>query len=684
MKIKDMKMRVKLTGGFICVALIAVIVGLFGWRGVSSLSANLHDVGKSHFPIIVQLEHIRERFEAFRVAQRTLLSPLLTPEDRKRQYDNIARVRDDYGKAFEALDKLINTSEDLDAMRNIKNAVAEWKKENNEFLGLSEELNRGGIMNPLGLSKDIEGFIGDHLTLLLESSELIRQGTRFEGKEDPTRCAFGKWLAAAKIENPVFHHALAEITQHHQKFHLSLPRIRGLMDKGDKAGAQAVFQGEMEPSALKTIQLFRSLQSEAKRAVDLYERMSAQAMGPCVAKQGVALDLLDKLIKRKEKAADEEINSAEASASQAKIAVLLGTIVGFFAAIVLGLFFSLSIAKPLEKAISAAKRMSKGDFTETLESDRKDEVGVLASSLSEMVSSLGNMVKEIVQGFGHLSSSSTELSAISSQMSSGAEQTSGKANSVATAAEEMSSNMNSVAAATEQASTNVSMVASAAEQMTATVTEIAKNMEKARNITANAVTEAKGASEKVDELGIAAKEIGKVTETITEISEQTNLLALNATIEAARAGEAGKGFAVVANEIKELARQTASATGEIRGRIDGIQRSTEGTVSQIQGISKVIDEINGIVSTIATAVEEQSVSTKEIASNVAQAAQGIQEVTQNVAQSSTVAGEIAKDIAGVNQAASEMTNGSAQVKMSADELSKLAERLKEMVGRFRV
>jgi len=81
------------------------------------------------------------------------------------------------------------------------------------------------------------------------------------------------------------------------------------------------------------------------------------------------------------------------------------------------------------------------------------------------------------------------------------------------------------------------------------------------SITDEAVSEAKSASDNVDELGKAAQEISKVTEAITEISEQTNLLALNATtIEAARAGEAGKGFAVVANEIKELARQTAEAT----------------------------------------------------------------------------------------------------------------------------
>ena len=79
---------------------------------------------------------------------------------------------------------------------------------------------------------------------------------------------------------------------------------------------------------------------------------------------------------------------------------------------------------------------------------------------------------------------------------------------------------------------------------------------------------------------------------ITSIAEQTNLLALNATIEAARAGEAGKGFAVVANEVKELARQTAKATGEISQKIDAIQTSTRVAVSAIGSISGTINRIN--------------------------------------------------------------------------------------------
>jgi methyl-accepting chemotaxis protein len=346
--------------------------------------------------------------------------------------------------------------------------------------------------------------------------------------------------------------------------------------------------------------------------------------------------------------------------------------------------FHLLVNKRVEVLLDATQRIGNGDLTYHREIKRRDELSHIGGRLNDMAENLRNMFKDIFSSTETLASSSTEMSTIAEQMSAGSEQTSGKANTVAAEAEKMSANMTSVAAAVEEASTNVGMVATAAEQMTSTINEIAQNTEKARMITGEAVSEAKSASDKVDELGKAAQEIGKVTKTITEISEQTNLLALNATIEAARAGEAGKGFAVVANEIKELAKQTAEATGEIRKKIEAIQGSTEGTVAQIEQISKVINEVNEMVSTISSAVEEQSVTTKEIANNVTQASQGIQEVTENVAQSSTVAGGIAKDISEVNQAAGEMSNSSSQVNLSAEELSKLAEQLREMVGKFKV
>ena len=361
-----------------------------------------------------------------------------------------------------------------------------------------------------------------------------------------------------------------------------------------------------------------------------------------------------------------------------------------FFSIVLGLFVGLisakQIIKPIIKVVDGLKDIvqGEGDLTARLDINSKDEVGELAKWFNSFVENNQKMIKEITLTAQSLKSSASDLSSVSGEMTSGAEEMSSRSENVSKAAGDMSSNMNAVAAATEQASTNVGIIATSAGDMTSTVDEIAQNSEKGRAITGDAVSQARDASDRVDELGLAAREVGKVTETITEISEQINLLALNATIEAARAGDAGKGFAVVANEIKELAKQTAEATGEIKRRINDIQGSTEGTVKQIEEISKVINNVNDIVSTIASAVEEQSSTSKEVSDNVHQASLGITEITENVSQSSIVAGEIAQDISEVNQASSEMSNSSNQINGSAQELNKLAVRLNDIVGRFKV
>jgi methyl-accepting chemotaxis protein len=344
------------------------------------------------------------------------------------------------------------------------------------------------------------------------------------------------------------------------------------------------------------------------------------------------------------------------------------------------------IIKPLSKVADGLKDIAEGegDLRARLNIQSEDEIGRLSKWFNTFAEKLQSIIEEIGINSDSLSASAVQLTSLAGHMSGEADNMSTKSNTVAASAEEMTVSISSVAAAMEEASTNMSIVASSAEEMTATINEIAKNSEKARFITGDAVSQADDASQKIGELGKAAQEIGKVTEAITEISEQTNLLALNATIEAARAGEAGKGFAVVANEIKELARQTAEATQDIKARIDAIQNSTTKSVSQVEEISKIINDVNEIVSTIAAAVEEQSVSTREIADNVTQASRGIHEVSENTAKSSSVADEIAKDIADVNQSSSEISSNSSQVDMSAQELSKLAKQLKEMVGTFKV
>ena len=343
-----------------------------------------------------------------------------------------------------------------------------------------------------------------------------------------------------------------------------------------------------------------------------------------------------------------------------------------------------TITRPLNRIAEQSLKVAEGDYTMTFSHPARDAIGHLAGAMNTMVGRTKEMLGEITAATQALAAASTELSSISTQMTAGSNQTATMANAVSRATAGVTDNMTSVSAAMEQAAINMNTVAAAAEEMSATIQEIAQNSERAKNTTSSAVVKAQGASGRVNELGEAAREINAVTATITAISSQTNLLALNATIEAARAGEAGRGFAVVANEIKELAQQTAHATEDIRDRISAIQSVTTQTVHDISDISGVIGEMNDIVGTIAAAVEEQSVTTRDIAENVGQASAGITEINSNVAASSAMTRSVSQDIEKVRAASDEMTTSSQTVQASAAELSRLAERLREQVSRFKI
>ena len=375
-----------------------------------------------------------------------------------------------------------------------------------------------------------------------------------------------------------------------------------------------------------------------------------------------------------------------ASSTATRNSILTVALITTIVVIIIVYMASLGITRPLNRAVAGLKDIAEGegDLTMRLKVDSKDELGEMAKWMNAFIARLQGIIKEITLNARQVGSSSTTLSDISRHLTKDAEDTSSRAMTVATAAEEMSANLGNVAAAMEQSSTNTNMVASAAEEMSSTINEIAENAERARNISSNAVEQAVMASSKMKELSEAANKIGSVTETITEISDQTNLLALNATIEAARAGEAGKGFAVVANEIKELARQTAAATMDIRGLIENVQTTTKTTGDVIGNISEVIGGVNDIVATIATAVEEQSAATKEIANNIAQASQGIQEVNENVSQSSAVADDISQNIAQVSHASESIGKSSSEIKDNATILLDQATALNRIVGSFKV
>ena len=202
-------------------------------------------------------------------------------------------------------------------------------------------------------------------------------------------------------------------------------------------------------------------------------------------------------------------------------------------------------------------------------------------------------------------------------------------------------------------------VASVSQELSSTSQQITANSEET-TAQAHVVSEAGGqVNTNLQTLASGAEEMNS---TIGEIAK-------NAT-EAARAGEAGKGFAVVANEVKELAKQTAKATEEIKQKIGVIRENTGGAVEAIGGIKGVIDKISQISTTIATAVEEQSATTSEMARNVTEAARGATTISDN--------------IKGVAEAAQNTSTNVSEAQTATEHLAKMANQLRDLVGRFEV
>ncbi len=520
---------------------------------------------------------------------------------------------------------------------------------------LSGEIQKNIFLNGLSdniLERQIEHMNWQNRVIIFLLDE---NATTLNVSSDDHACKLGKWLYSDARKNA--ESALPAL--------IPLLRAMELPHKALHDSARDIQNAVIEEDGFKD------------KAMGIY---NTKTRGALQSLKGIFHDITREIhvtIKERDKALEAN------TVIKKRILLLLSTLAILLAAL-FSFFISRKISGTLNQAVDLAESLANGDLTKRLDLQQKDELGLLARALNSMADKLNTMIGKMNSEVLGLASTSNELNSIAQSMSTSSANVSERSRSVATATEQLSGNMNSVAVASEEASTNVNVVATASDEVTSSIEEVDAKTKEARSITDDAVQLAHSSSVKIDALGEAAAQISKVTGVITEISDQTNLLALNATIEAARAGEAGKGFAVVANEIKELAKQTADATGEIRNSIEMMQGSTDETVAEIRQITEVIGQVDEIVAGITVSVAEQAATTNEIAENINQAAMGIAEVNKNVAQSSSASVDIANDVTDMSNLTEDLSNTGNTVKESASDLANIADTLKAMVTHFKI
>ncbi|TGN78405.1 HAMP domain-containing protein [Bradyrhizobium yuanmingense] len=370
----------------------------------------------------------------------------------------------------------------------------------------------------------------------------------------------------------------------------------------------------------------------------------------------------------------KETNASTLQARQ-EISLATSVMLGLGALMLVGsaLFVWLYVGRNILRRIGALHQsmqlLANGDLETDIyrSKNHNDEISVMANTLQVFRESMietraltSEQDKDRIAKAERAARMEAKIAQFESTVRSALDNLAQSANSMQSTAQSMSNTadqsnalVNAVASAAEETSVNVQTVSAGTEQLSSSIQEISRQVVTSAEIAKKAVDEAGATDATVQSLADSASRISVVVDLIQTIASQTNLLALNATIEAARAGEAGRGFAVVASEVKSLASQTAKATDEIRTQIASMQSVTTSAVGAIQGIGRIIGEINDVTTTIAAAVEEQGAATREIARNIQHAAGGTSEVSSNIVGVSTAsaeAGAAATEVLGASDA----------------------------------
>ncbi|MDR1731535.1 MAG: methyl-accepting chemotaxis protein [Synergistaceae bacterium] len=395
---------------------------------------------------------------------------------------------------------------------------------------------------------------------------------------------------------------------------------------------------------------------------------------------------------------------ADESVSQLGSAIFL-LFASMLAAVILGvliaIFISRSIAKPLATIVTLAGRAGEGDLTigyKDFNYEGKDELGVLSLSMSNMVEAQGKAMQQVVSVAGRVMDGASNLSSISQETNASMEEVKASVDQVATLSESNSAALQECNAGVEEMSAGADTVARSATESAAFISQTTEASNKAiqtvddvisgmRNVDKNS----KVSEEKIRNLVSSVENVSSFVSVITGIADQTNLLALNAAIEAARAGEVGRGFAVVAEEVRKLAEESARAAQSVgsiitelqKGANESIDATTEAgrllgeTLTQAEQAQKELDQAlkeinkaNDSIQNIAAVAEEQAASCKEVATAIDSATKSTMEMVETLTN--------------IRHATDETVQAAQGVAGQSEEMSGNAEDLTSILGQFRI
>lgn len=378
--------------------------------------------------------------------------------------------------------------------------------------------------------------------------------------------------------------------------------------------------------------------------------------------------------------------------------IALNTTCSIVLALLLAVFFSGRIAKPITFLVKRFRELSKtgGDLTQKIQIKTGDELQYLGEAVTEFITYIRETVVHISDTADGVKDSAEGLNHTISQNLNAVEEVSSSVEGISSRASELAESVNDISLMIQNIATDINVNEKNIDNMNSLV-ESTRNLidnglsaVEHQNIkTEQSMTVFSKASFVVEKLAKEAKDVENILATITEIAEQSNLLAINASIEAAKAGEQGRGFSIVAQEVRKLAIGSSDAVHEIAQILDIINTDAGEAINEMQNMNVIareqktaVDNTNITFQNMATGIEGMignveniSKSMKGIASNtnlIAKKIDGISAVSEKNA-------EIAEEVT----ASSEEQNAAMEdIGSTADHLSGLSLQLKEKISQF--
>ncbi len=283
---------------------------------------------------------------------------------------------------------------------------------------------------------------------------------------------------------------------------------------------------------------------------------------------------------------------------------------------------------------------------------------------------LRNINLQVQEAANVLVSSVSEILTLTMQLASVSTETATSVNETTSTVEEVKQTAQLSSQKSLSVSESAQRAVLVAQQGNAAVTRTVEGINNIRGLM-------ESVAESIIRLSEQTQAIGEIITAVSDLAQQSNLLAVNAAIEASKAGEQGKGFAVVAQEIKNLADQSKQATEQVRAILSDIQKATSASVLAAEQVSKAVD---GGVKQAA----ESGESIRKLAESIAESAKAATQIAASSQQQFVGMDQIAVAMENVKQASQQNVSATKQAEKAAQNLHELGQKLKEMVGKYKV